>query len=62
MPDADFTIRPATLADLPAILDVFAACFTAEYVSHSEIWEGRADSSGVPSPSAQRCWRRSCRG
>ena len=52
MPDAALTIRPAAPADLPAILEVFTACFMAEYVSHSEIWEGRADAAGAPSPSA----------
>ena len=52
MPDAPFTVRPASPADLPAILDIFTACFTGEYVSHSEIWEGRADAAGAPSPAA----------
>ncbi|HVS38576.1 MAG TPA: GNAT family N-acetyltransferase [Gemmataceae bacterium] len=52
MPDAAFTIRPATPADLPAILEVFAVCFTGEYVSHSEIWEGRADAAGAPRATA----------
>jgi ribosomal protein S18 acetylase RimI-like enzyme len=53
MMDAGLAIRPARVEDIDALVEVFWACFTPAYVSHTEVQEGRAAPDGSPRPEAR---------
>ena len=41
-------LRPALESDSPRVKEIFSECFNPQYVSHTEIQEGRATAEGFP--------------